>query len=337
MAKTRETGTANAPRSAVGDIAVVALPGSFLSSIGTLVDSFALVARQVQDMYAAPYRVAMQSKVRLLTLTGQPLGLAGGRALATDGDLDWPGPLQLIHVAAFEAPDEESLLKVLTHSRRLLEWLRRQRDKGTVIGAAGTALFALAEAGLLDKGPAAVPGTLSACFRRRYPLVRPEKRTTVVEHDGVFTVSAMTDEWLLVTKLVERCLSPHMSRWLTAITGLKRDRDSVPLSDDQLVAAAQFWLGERFARPFRIADLARDLAVSHSTLLRRFERNLSMTPRHYAQVLRIESAKKMLLTTQRSVEQVGSMVGYADIRSFRAAFSAQVRMSPTRYRRSGGK
>jgi transcriptional regulator GlxA family with amidase domain len=325
------------PGGNVGDIAVVALPGSFLSSIGTLVDGFAMVARQVQDMFAAPYRLAMQSKVRVLTPTGRAVALAGGRSLAADSDLDWPGPLQLIHVAAFEAADEESLLNVLTHEKRLLEWLRRQRANGAVLGGAAAAMFVLAEAGLLDKGVAAVPGTLSACFRRRYPLIRPEKRMTVVEHDGIFTVSAMAEEWMLVAKLVEHCLSPHMSRWLTATTGLKRVRDSSPLSDDPLVAAAQFWLGERFARRFRISDLANDLAVSHSTLLRRFERDLSMTPRHYAQLLRIEAAKRMLLTTQRSVEQVGTMVGYADIRSFRSAFSAHVRMSPTRYRESGGK
>jgi transcriptional regulator GlxA family with amidase domain len=157
----------------------------------------------------------------------------------------------------------------------------------------------------------------------------------VIEHDGIFTVSAMADEWMLVAKLVEHCLSPHMSRWLAATTGLERVRDSSSLSDDPLVAAAQFWLGERFARRFRISELARELAVSHSTLLRRFERDLSMTPRHYAQWLRIESAKKMLLTTRRPVEQVGTMVGYADIRSFRSAFSGHVGMSPTRYRDTG--
>ncbi len=328
---------ARAPGSNVGDIAVVGLPGSFLSSIGTLVDSFALVARQVQDMFAEPYRVAMQSKVRLLSPTGQPLALAGGRALTADGDLHWPGRLQLVYVAAFEAADEHSLLEMLAREKRLLEWLRRQRSKGAVIAGAATAMFVLAEAGLLDKGIAAVPGSFSACFRRRYPLVRPEKRSTVVEQDGVFTVAALADEWMLVVKLVEHCLSAQMSRWLAVTSGLERVRHKSPLSDDPLVAAAQFWLGDRFARPFRISELARELAVSHSTLLRRFERQLSMTPRHYAQCLRIEAAKKMLLTTKRPVEQVGTMVGYTDSRSFRAAFSGHVGLSPARYREAGGK
>jgi transcriptional regulator GlxA family with amidase domain len=324
-------------RSAVGDIAVVGLPGAYLSSIGALVDSFTMVARQVQNMFAAPFRLAMQSKVRLLSVTGHTVILAGGRTLNADGDLDWPGPIQLIYVAAFEAGEEESLVRALTQENRLSDWLRRQRARGAVIGASGTAMFALAEAGLLDKGAAAVPGAFSGLFRRRYPFVRPEKRAAVVEHDDIFTVAAMSHEWLLVARLVERCLSPHMSRWLAATTGVERVRDSSPLSDDPLVAAAQFWLGERFARRFSIADLARDLAVSHSTLLRRFERNLLMTPRRYAQLLRIEAAKKMLLTTQRSVEQVGTMIGYADIRSFRSAFATQVGMPPTRYRKTGGK
>jgi transcriptional regulator GlxA family with amidase domain len=321
---------ARATKQVTGDIAIVGLPGSYLSSIGTLADALTLVASEVRHMFAPPYRLAMESKIVLLAPQGRTIVLAGGRSLAVDGGIDWVGPLQLVYVAAFEAEGERSLIKALMREARLLEWLRRQRSRGAVIGSSGVGNFVLAEAGLLQKSAAAPPGPLAPVFRRRYPQIHLERRARIVEHEGVLTASGLADDWTLAVRLVERCLSPHTSRWLAIATGQRVQQDS--LSDDPLVAAAQFWLGERFASDFRISELARELAVSHTTLLRRFERSLHMTPRRYAQLLRIESAKKMLLTTKRPIQQVSSMVGYADTRSFRLAFAAQVGMSPTSYR-----
>ena len=312
---------------------MVALPGTYLSSIGTIVDGFALVAGQIQRMFAAPYRLPMQTQVRILTTSGDRIELAGQRSLSADDDLQTRDSFQLIYLPAFDAADEASLIESLARQTLLRQWLREQRRAQALIGAAGTAVFALAEAGLLDKGIAAVPKELSALFRRRYPRIRLETRAAVAEHEGIFTAGAMTAEWQLVAKLVERTMSPYAARWLATTTGLQRTRDNSPdMSEDPLVAAAQFWLGERFAQNFRIGDMARELAVSHSTLIRRFEHSLSMTPRHYAQMLRVESAKSMLTKTNRSIDQISTMVGYADTRSFRTAFREHVGMSPTGYR-----
>lgn len=259
--------------------------------------------------------------------------LGGDRFIDADGDLQSPGRFQLVHIAAFEVANETALLDRISREDALAQWLKTQHAAGAVIGATGAAVFLLAEAGLLDKGIAAVPRELSALFRRRYPHIRIEMRAPVAEHESVYTTGALATEWQLVSVLVERATSTHTAGWLAVTTGLQRTRDSSALvSADPLVAAAQFWLGERFVQPFRISDLTRDLSVSHSTLIRRFQRRLSTTPRRYVQMLRIESAKVMLTKTNRSIDQISLMVGYADTRSFRAAFREHAGIPPTAYR-----
>ena len=295
-----------------------------------------LVAQQIRVLFAPPYQIAMESKVRLLATSGDSIALAGQRALAADGDLMTRGRYQAVYVTAFEAPDEATLLGKLAHEKDLGAWLRTQHAAQAVIGAAGTAVFVLAEAGLLDRGIAAIPREWSNLFRRRYPRIRLETRAVVAEHENVLSTGAPATEWQLVVKLVEYVTSLNSARWLSTRTGLSRTRgNTAEISEDPLVAAAQHWLGERFAQPFKITDMTRELAVSHSTLLRRFERSLSTTPRHYAQMLRMESAKLMLAKTNRSINTISTTLGYADTRSFRAAFSGYTSMSPTEYRTSG--
>lgn len=315
------------------DIVVIGLPGSLLGSIGTVLDGFAQVARQIQKSFAPPYGLSMESKVRLFATSGDLIELSGGRTLAADGNLLTRGHFQAIFVAAFQASNESLLLSMLQDQAALGQWLRAKHAAGGVIAASGTAVCMLAEAGLLDKGSAVVPDEWTALFRRRYPRIRHETKSNVAEHQRVLTAGSAADEWPLVVRLVEYATSPITARALAATVGLSRSRgDALGMAEDPIVAAAQFWLGERFARPFNITDMARDLAISHSTLLRRFYRSLAVTPRRYALVLRMESAKSMLVKTNRSIDQISAMLGYTDTRSFRTAFRGLTRASPTEYR-----
>jgi transcriptional regulator GlxA family with amidase domain len=311
------------------------LPGSYLSSVGALVDGFALVARHVFTQFAPPYRHTMKTQVRLLSATGGGLEFAGGRKMESDGDLQGNAEYRIVYVPAFAVASEDALVTLLDHAQPVTEWLRWQHAQGAVLAASGTGVLLLAQAGLLDGGPAAVPRVLRSLFRSRFPKVRVDTGTTVAEHGGVHTCSVSASEWQLVARLVDRAISPHTAQWLASTTGTDAEREEGSLtSDDPLVSSAQFWLAQRFAQDFKISELADLLAVSHATLLRRFTRSLGMTPRAYASSLRIESAKRMLRNTQVSIEQIAVMVGYSDVRAFRNIFRKYVSTSPSAYRRN---
>lgn len=316
-------------------IAVLALDGAYQSSVSTWVDAVSLAGRGVDAMFEAAH--PMRTHLRLLSVNGRAAVSAARRPIEVDGGIATPETYRICHLPAFEVADESALLERLARVDDVCDWLQRQREGRALISASGAAVFVLARAGLLNDGAASVPKPLTALFRRLHPRVRVDARASVVEHRGVLSAATLAAEWQLVTRLIEGALSPHLASWLATTTGLRRDPGDHPyLSDDPVVAGAQFWLGERFAENFKISDLARDLSVSHPTLIRRFSRALGETPRDYAQRLRVEAAKRMLVTTQHPVSVIGAMVGYADARAFRTLFREHTAMTPQAYRDRGG-
>jgi transcriptional regulator GlxA family with amidase domain len=317
-------------------VAVFVPDGAHSSSVGVVIDAMQWMARQVEQQFDPAYRQPMRTRLKLLGLRGGSVQLAGRRELVLDGALDRTEVFRFVYLPSFECPDATAFDERLKRSTALIAWLQRQREQQTAVAASGASVLWLAEAGLLTNGRAAVPREFVPHFRRRHPRVHIETRQVVAEHDGVFTTAIPAGEWPLLVQLVEAVLAPQLARWLAVKAGLRRATGlDDGLADDPLVASAQFWLGERFAEPgLRISTLARHLAVSQTTLVRRFHRSLGITPRDYVRQLRVEAAKRMLETTRRTVQQIGLTVGYADTRAFRGVFRDLTGTSPLAWRRS---
>ena len=82
-----------------------------------------------------------------------------------------------------------------------------------------------------------------------------------------------------------------------------------------------------------VAALAARSGLSERGFLKRFRAATGMAPMEYVQVLRIEEAKHVLETTERSVDEVAADVGYVEPASFRRLFRRMVGLAPSEYRR----
>ena len=311
--------------------AVLGLTDAYMSSLGTFLDAFEIVRRQVSALFRTREPVSMQTPVRLLTPDGRPVRMAGGRTLTADGGIDSDEQYDLIHLPGFVVDDEHDLNLRLAAATPLCEWLRRQHAAGALLSASGSAVFLLAETGLLKGGVAAVSRPLLPFFRRRHADVKVDLRQAVVEHLGFFTTSGLATELQLLARLVERTTTPELARWLADVTALHQAAED-RLADDPLTANAQLWLEDRFAQEVRIADLASAMAVSQQTLLRHFRRHLDVTPQAYIRQLRMKSAQGLLLRTSRTIGQIAALVGYSDVHTFRKVFRQHTGVSASDYR-----
>lgn len=312
--------------------AVLGLPDVYMSSLGAFLDAFILIRRQVRTVFQDRGRFEMQTPVHLLSLDGGAVQMIGGRNLIADGGL--PGnatQYDLVHIPGFVVGREEVLIARLADSGYLCGWLREQAEGGALVSASGTAVFLLAEAGLLDYSTVAISRPLIPLFRRRFPNIRVNPGNPVVEHGNIFTASGVAADAYLITRLVEQVASPELARWLGDVTGLQL-ADADRIVDDPLVANAQLWLEDRFAQDVSIAELAEAMSVTQQTLLRHFRHYLSTTPQAYLQKVRVEAAQRMLLRTGRQVGEIASLVGYNDAQSFRRVFKQLTGLSPSRYR-----
>ena len=97
--------------------------------------------------------------------------------------------------------------------------------------------------------------------------------------------------------------------------------------------ASREYLLANYPEEFCLSSVARYSNMSPFHFLRTFKKTYGETPNEFLIRLRVEKAKKMLITENFSVSEVCERVGYASLGSFSSLFLKQVGMAPTLYRR----
>jgi transcriptional regulator GlxA family with amidase domain len=277
----------------------------------------------------------MHTRLRLSSSAGGRISLCDGRNIEADGDFGDLDDIKLIYLPSFQSADPDRPEKEVQYAERFHLWLRRQSEAGVMIGACGTSVLHLAVAGLLDDREAAIHPRLIAPFQCLFPAVKIDAVHAVNVSGNVMTCGPDTDNAALVVRMFAEAFSIGIARGLALREPSGTASDLLGAAIDPLVAQAQMWIRDRFARDFRIIDLAAKLGVSHQALIRHFRAAGAGTPRAFVQRIRIESAASMLLETNRTVTEIAQLVGYADIPSFRRIFLTMMGISPSAYRRQG--
>jgi transcriptional regulator GlxA family with amidase domain len=320
-------------------VAVLALPGCRFSGVAAALDLCRLANLYTGELFATQEgpRIAMQTA--LLTRDGGDVRFADGRRMRADAAADGDATYDVIYVASFEVESQAALERRLASWRKdICPWLCAQREAGARIAAAGEAVLVLAQAGLLEGAEAAEPPAYAALMRRRFPDVRTDGVGAIAHWSGLHTASVIGAEPSLVVRVLEDAFSRNLGDHLTKLTRISdaefgaEKGQAADLSEDDVVRRAQVWLQQRFAQKVSIVELAAAVAVSQRTLVRRFRQRLNMTPQGFLQNLRMEAAKRQLIHTNRHVDRVALLVGYADIGFFKEKFRAHTGLSPSAFR-----
>jgi AraC family transcriptional regulator, L-rhamnose operon transcriptional activator RhaR len=99
-----------------------------------------------------------------------------------------------------------------------------------------------------------------------------------------------------------------------------------------VVAQAIQSLEARLKYPWTLKELAADLHVSPSYLLRIFKSSTGLPPMAYLAKRRVETAAEMLLHGDESMSEIGQAVGWPDQNYFARRFKAHFGLSGTTYR-----
>ncbi|HSI48543.1 MAG TPA: AraC family transcriptional regulator [Ideonella sp.] len=102
---------------------------------------------------------------------------------------------------------------------------------------------------------------------------------------------------------------------------------------DARVAVALRHMHESPTRPWTVALLAKEAALSRSTFFERFSRAVGMAPMAYLLAWRMAMAKQLLRARQAGIAEVAQRVGYSSASTFNVAFTRHVGLPPGRYLR----
>ncbi len=198
------------------------------------------------------------------------------------------------------------------------ELLREWSNGGTLVSAACTGTFVLANTSLLDGQSATTSWWLAPLFRERYPLVMLEESRMIVGSSRFVTAGAALAHIDLALWLVKRS-SPA----LAALTARFLVIDSRPsqavfmitdhlMHADPLIERFEQWARRGLTDGFSLSAAANATGTSERTLARRLKTVLGKTPLSYFQDLRVERAVHLLRTSNHSVDSIAAQVGYAN-------------------------
>ena len=283
---------------------------------------------------------------RTLSADARPVQAMGGLTLAADGDLQSVGEPDLIFLPAVLSSDPERMLTQIEELHEVLgDLLRLQNERNCILAANCSAVFLLAEAGLLTGRTATTSWWLNKAFAARYPRVQLQPKALITKDDRIFCAASFSACLNLGVTIVEQFLGPQAALSCARVMLVDVNRATqLPYANlatqskhgDNLVLRAQTILMSNLTQPMDIAALADQLGVTNRTLNRRFGTAIGETPSAFLQNTRIERAKRLLESTTQSVDEIAHDIGYEDTGSFRRLFRRTVGISPSDYRRRFG-
>ncbi len=105
-------------------------------------------------------------------------------------------------------------------------------------------------------------------------------------------------------------------------------------SVDPRIRHACEYMQTRLGEKFSLEEVAADCHLSISRFAHLFRDQMGMGPKAWINDLRLQKARKLLLTTEEKISQIGSMVGYEDPAHFTRYFRKNMGCSPRHFRRS---
>jgi len=108
---------------------------------------------------------------------------------------------------------------------------------------------------------------------------------------------------------------------------------AVAVSDPEVVGAIQF-IQEHSCQGVSVDDVARHLAISRSTLQRRFAHALGRTPQTEIHQQQVQRAKQLLSDTDLPLSRIAEMAGFQYQESLCRVFKRLTGQTPGAYRKS---
>ncbi len=291
-------------------VSVLVLDQVFDSGLAVVLDTFATVNDLARASgRAAPFDVTVCG-VRRSATTQQGLRVA----LAEP-----PGKPEVVIMPALGCKTRETITAALdrrdVHEAGAL--LRSWSTAGARVTGACTATFVLASSGLLDGGRATTTWWLSPVFRELFPKVALDESSMLVHSSRITTAGAALAHVDLALWLVRQkspSLAQATARYL--VFDARPSQASYVMPDhlahtDPIVERFEHWVRGHLD-DFSLAAAAHAVGASERTLERRIRSVLGRTPVSYVQDVRIEVAIHRLRTTDESIEEIASSVGYQD-------------------------
>ncbi|MFA9431063.1 helix-turn-helix domain-containing protein [Egicoccus sp. AB-alg2] len=272
---------------------------------------------------------------RVVAADPPPIRTATGFTIDTPHRLDVLAEADTILIPGWSDPE-------VAPSAELVETLHAAHERGTRLVSICVGAFVLAAAGLLDGRPATTHWAYADRFRTRFPRVRLDPRVLYVD-DGQILTSAGTAAGLdLCLHLVRLDHGAEVANGVArmVVTPPHREGGQAQYIERPLAAPGRGselqptleWALTRLDEPLSVGVLARHASMSPRTFARRFRQVAGTTPGEWLLEQRLTLARRLLETTDGTVDWVAHRCGFASAATLRHHFAQRLATSPRAYR-----
>lgn len=226
-------------------------------------------------------------------------------------------------------------------NQMMAEWISKQYLNGAEVASICTGAFLLAASGIIDGRSCSTHWSAANDLRNNFPTIRVEADQLITDEYGIYTNGGAYSFLNLVIYLIEKFYDRATAIFCSKVFQIDMDRQSQSAfsiftgqksHDDELVKKAQALIEKNLQDKLSVEELSAKLAVGRRNFDRRFIKATGNTPLEYAQRVKIESAKKKLENSRKTINEVMYEVGYSDVKAFREVFRKITGMSPLEYR-----
>lgn len=223
----------------------------------------------------------------------------------------------------------------------MFDWISRQYKAGAEIASMCSGAFILAATGIMDGRSCSTHWLYADRFKEMYPDVNLHSDRLITDEKGIYTNGGAYSFLNLVIYLVEKYYDRQTAIFCSKVFQIELDRNSQSAfaifsgqkrHGDTMVQKAQDYIEHNIDEKISIESLSAKFAVGRRNFDRRFIKATGNTPVEYAQRVKMESAKKTLESTRKTVNEVMYEVGYSDIKAFREVFRKITGLSPLEYK-----
>jgi AraC-like DNA-binding protein len=187
----------------------------------------------------------------------------------------------------------------------------------------------------LDLEPRKIAELVFKVFARGLPPVEERSAVYIASVDAhLINAATRLMEYLAqpsdVELLAPLVVDEILIRLLRSAIGARVAQMGFAESSVHRVAKAISWLRANYAQPMKVEDLAQLVNMSVSSFHGHFKSVTSMSPLQYQKVLRLQEARRLMLSTAEDASTASQRVGYLSASQFSREYSRFFGSAPTK-------
>lgn len=220
-------------------------------------------------------------------------------------------------------------------------FLRRAAHRVSRVASVCSGALLLAQAGLLDGKRATTHWSCAAELQRHFPAVRVEADRIWVRDGRCWTSAGISAGIDLALALIREDLGPAIARDVARQLVVYAERPGGQTQHSELLelsapgarfAELNLWARAHLTEPLGVPQLAARAKLSPRSFARAYAAEVGITPARAVERMRLEAARALLDSGERSILEVAERSGFGSPERMRRAFTRYFGRSPAALR-----